>query len=254
MSAKLHSERKHSKLSASGAERWFNCPGSVELSEGMPDKDSAKSKEGTFAHEILETTTRQMIAGKKSRKLVFGDNVPKEMVQHAFNAASFLIGVHEKAPRSELLVETRIQLRFIHPEMFGTFDGAVVDHFGILHVFDYKYGTHPVSPKENLQMLFYGIGLAHEYDWNFKRAKLWIMQPRRRAYDGPVYWELPITELKGWVPTFKKAVREVERNPRKYVEGEWCWFCKAKSKCPIKQQGKLEAAKAAFSANPIQRG
>lgn len=44
----------HAKLSPSSAERWMNCPGSVVLSEGMPDKTTQFAEEGTMAHAVAE--------------------------------------------------------------------------------------------------------------------------------------------------------------------------------------------------------
>lgn len=252
-----HGERKHSKFSASGAERWFNCPGSVALSEGLPDKDSVWSIEGTKAHEVLEDIMKIGIelgyeALAKAR-YDFRKGIPLEMIRHALNAARFILGMHSETKHSEVMIETRIHLDFIHPEMFGTFDGAVLDHFGTLHVFDYKYGAgHAVSPVQNLQMIFYGIGLAHKYHWNFKRVRLWIVQPRIKGYDGPLFWERDIAQMKRYVGVFTDAVERVEKYPNKFVEGSWCHWCKAKTKCPLKQQAKLDQARLVFQAQPIR--
>lgn len=245
-----HGKRAHSKFSASGAERWFNCPGSVVLNETVPARDSVWSLEGTKAHEVLERTLKLNAGGMRPRWPL---TVPGEMKRHALDATRFILGLGEKHPGSELMVETRIYMPFIHPEMFGTFDAAVVEHFGTLHVIDYKYGAgKPVSPgtleNPNLQMLFYGMGVAAKYDWNFKRVRLWIIQPRIKGYDGPVFLELPILELREWVEQFRRAVDRVERFPKQYKEGPWCHWCNAKGKCPLKKQAKLEQAKAAFSA------
>jgi len=231
-----HSERKHSDYSASGSERWFNCPGSVALSRGLPDRDSVWSIEGTKAHEVLE----RILTNDSSYNLA-----DPTMLRYGKLAARFIRGFHERSPGSDLLVETRIHLSFIHPEMFGTFDGAVVDYFGTLHVFDYKYGAgHMVSPgsieKPNLQMVFYGIGLAHQYAWNFQKARLWIIQPRVKGYDGPQFLEMPIEDLKAHVGQFERAVRRVEKFPKKYVEGSWCHWCKAKGVCPLKLEQRNE--------------
>jgi hypothetical protein len=252
-----HAERKHSKFSASGSERWFNCPGSVRLSEGIPSKDSIWSIEGTKAHEVLETLmneARRKKAMQVPRVLpAFGKDVTREMIMLGTSAANFILRKHEQNKGSELLVETRIPLDFIHPDAFGTFDGAVVDHFGTLHVFDYKFGAgHAVSPgtvtKPNLQMVFYGLGLAHRYDWNFKAVRLWIIQPRIRGYQGPAHVEIPMMLMKGvWVPTFKKAVERVEKQPNKYVEGSWCHWCSAKRICPLKKQAKAKSVRDAFA-------
>lgn len=249
-----HSTRAHSKFSASGAERYFNCPGSVELSEGVPDKETEWSKEGTLAHEVLEQIMRAAIAGGASRvgHAKFPRNIPLVMVQHGTRAANFILGLHAKTPGAELMVETRVYLKFIHPEMFGTFDGAVVDHFGTLHVFDYKYGAgHAVSPVKNLQMIFYGIGLAEMFHWNFKRVRLWIIQPRIKGYDGPIFWDIDILELKAYVVEFRRAVKRVLDNPSLYLEGSWCHWCKAKAKCPLKNERRVEQAMDIFKSVPL---
>lgn len=249
-------ERAHSKFSASGAERWFNCPGSVALSEGQPDKTSVWAEEGTLAHKVLETIMRRYIKDGKTltSHYQFETKIPPEMLQHCISSSDFILNLYEENRGSELKVETRIYLDFIHPEMFGTFDGAVIDHFGTLHVYDFKYGAgHAVSPVENLQMIFYGIGLAYRYEWNFKKVRLWIDQPRIKGFDGPAFWDVPILDLKKWVDIFKVGVLNVQNFPNKYIEGEWCWWCKAKSVCPLKLQAKIDNAKDIFSLKPIDK-
>jgi hypothetical protein len=241
---KKHGERAHSKFSASGAERWFNCPGSVELSEGQPDKSSPWALEGTQAHEVLEKVLRYLILNGHFPNV---PDVPKMMREYAKNAAGFIFGLAKKL-EAEVLCEERVYLDFIHPEMFGTYDGAVLDHFGTLHVFDYKYGQgHAVSPKGNLQMVFYAIGLAHKFDWNFKSVRMWIIQPRIKGYDGPMYWELSMRELLNYVEQFEQAVDRVIQFPKEYREGSWCHWCKAKSICPLKDVKKLDKAREVFS-------
>ncbi|CAB4169867.1 Protein of unknown function DUF2800 [uncultured Caudovirales phage] len=253
-----HSERRHSKFSASGAERWTNCSGSVELSEGLPDKSSVYSIEGTTAHEVLEFVLDKAVkTGDMPSRLSlefdwkWQGSPNKEMITHAVNTAEFLLRLHERTPGSEFLVETRVHLPFIHKDMFGTFDSAVVEHFGTLHVFDYKYGAgHAVSPVKNLQMIFYGMALAAKYDWNFKRVRLWIIQPRIKGYDGPMFWEIPTAELKTYVDKFKAAVKRVQESPLTYVSGAHCHWCKAKAKCPITRQNKINKAQSVFTALP----
>lgn len=240
-----HAERAHSKFSASGAERWFECPGSVALSEGRPDKSSSYALEGTHAHEVLEQILIEFQHASTARR---PNHVPLEMFHHGFNAAKFIFGLHHDTIGSELLVETRIYLDFIHPEMFGTFDGAVVDHFGTLHIFDYKYGAGvAVSPVENLQMIFYAIGVAHKYQWNFEKVRVWIIQPRIRGYNGPVFWDISLEVLRdGYVPRFELAVKRVVSEPHTFVEGSHCHWCKAKPVCPKKTEAKFEKMKNLF--------
>jgi hypothetical protein len=243
-----HEERKHSKFSASGAERWFNCPGSVELSEGLPERPSPWSIEGTRAHELLEGYLNSLITGQTFFEGGLKGVTP-EMRLLGHKAALFIYRLHLKLKGSEIKVETRMGLPFIHKDMFGTFDAAVIDHFATLHVFDYKYGAGvPVSPIDNLQMITYGMAAAHLFKWNFSKVRLWIIQPRIKGYDGPVFWEISIEKLKSYVLQFRKAVKRVEQHPNLYKEGSYCHWCKAQSVCPLKQKGKLEAAQLAFAS------
>lgn len=248
-------ERAHSMFSASGSERWEECPGSVKICEPLPDKDTVWSIEGTWAHAVLEMLLIYAISNKTffiSGAVFTNREVNRDMVNHGIAAANFILGLYQRTPGSDFLVETRIYLKFIHPEMFGTFDSAILHHFATLHVFDYKYGAgHAVRPVKNLQMIFYGIGLAYKYGWNFKRIRLWIYQPRIKGFDGPVYWDISIAELKSYVPRFQAAVDRVLENPDQFNEGSWCHWCKAKKLCPVKTQGRLEKAQTMFKAVPL---
>lgn len=252
---KMHEGRAHSKFSASGAERWLNCSMSVELSEGMPDKDSPASLRGTLAHKVLERIMRLLLKGRRPRLALFETwkGVDSAMYKDALNAANFIFSVARKADvdvKTQVLVETRVYLTKIHEEMFGTFDGAILDYFAVLHIFDFKYGTHLVSPRKNVQMLFYALGMAYQYDWNFESVRLWIVQPRARGYDGPTFWDISIEELREFEQVFIDGVWRVENEPT-LKTGEWCFFCKAQKKCPAKLAKRREKTVDAFGAVPV---
>ena len=53
-----HADRAHSELGASSCERWWNCPGSVAASRGMPNRSSPAAELGTAAHEVAELCLR----------------------------------------------------------------------------------------------------------------------------------------------------------------------------------------------------
>jgi len=59
-----HKERAHAKLSASGASRWATCPGSVQMEDGIPDKESIYAQEGTLAHEMSELKLKHYLDPK----------------------------------------------------------------------------------------------------------------------------------------------------------------------------------------------
>lgn len=254
---KKHSERAHSKYSASGSERWFNCPGSVKISEGLPDKQSVYSEEGTWAHEVHEFYLRVLMSGNDGAVFEEGkhvlDGAPWEMLDLSRKSVEFVMKKAGEIPGSEVFAEQRVYLDFIDPEAFGTFDAAIVDYFGTLHIYDYKYGAGvPVSPRGNLQMIFYGLGFAHQYDWNFKKVRLWINQPRIKGYQGPVYWEMGVMALKAYVSLFRKAIENVKYYPDKFVEGDWCHWCKAKKICPLKQKKQIDNAREIFALHPVK--
>jgi hypothetical protein len=54
-----HTERKHARLSASRAERFMTCPGSVRLESQMPDEPAGEAAAiGTAIHELSEKLLR----------------------------------------------------------------------------------------------------------------------------------------------------------------------------------------------------
>lgn len=249
----LKEKKAHSKFPASGFERLSECSGSVALSEGVPDVDTEWSIQGTIAHGVLE---RILLAALEARLSAvdrvdapFSSTMPRSMVEYGREAANFILRKWREHKGSELKVESRVYLSFIHPEAFGTLDSAIVDHFGTLHVFDYKFGAgYGVSPKENLQMIFYALALAYLHHWNFKRVRLWIIQPRIKGYDGPLFWEISIDELRAYVPFFEESIENVLKYPDRYKEGSWCHFCKGKKKCPLKNEKRQDRAVDIFKA------
>ena len=248
-----HSERAHAKYSASGAERYFACPGSVPLSEGLPDQTNKKAAEGTRAHEVLEGIVKKSLQLKVNPQFPVEPSdarLPSEMVLHTLHVAAHILRLKYEMG-AELLVEAKVSLDFIHPEAWGSLDYAILDHFGTLHILDFKYGRSLVSPKENLQFLFYALGAAFKYDWNFKKVRMWTLQPRAPRFEGYTFWEITMKELMAYIPKFQRAIRRVETHPEEYREGGHCFFCKAKAICPLKTQQKVEKAKAVFS--PIRK-
>lgn len=244
-----HSERAHSKFSASGAERWGNCPGSVGLSEGLPDKDSVWSIEGTRAHEVLEGYLRIALGLPVEDFSVF-DRHPynEEMNTHAANAVDFILKI---AGGAEVLCEHKVYLDWLNPEAFGTLDAAIVDYFGTLHIIDYKYGAGvAVSPRENLQMIFYALAVTHLHHWNFKSVRIWIIQPRIKSYDGPVFWDVSMKAMRAWETVFRDMIRQVEIAPNLFYEGPHCHWCRAKSICPLKTEKQVAKLKDVFEGVP----
>lgn len=245
----------HAKFSASSMERIEQCPGSVELSATQPDRDTPWSIEGTKAHTVLETVTKNQIAGRpwKQGVLKLVPDVTKEMFDLGKMTSDFIIDQFRRLKPSSgqrLAVETKVLLPWIHENIGGTYDSKIVDPFGTLHIFDYKFGAgHAVSPTDNLQLVTYSVGEAKKYNWNFLKARHWIIQPRIRGYDGPLFWDCSMRDLEFyWEPRLRSIVNTALKNPKQYKEGGHCHWCKARPICPLKRDAKKEKASLAWGA------
>jgi hypothetical protein len=239
--------KKHSELSASGSERWLNCPASVKLSrEVEPLPDSKAALEGTKAHDLLEMWLNHYLRVGAKNILIKG--YPADMIEAVKKAVSFIV---KRSHQKELIPEEKISLEFIHPSMFGTADVQIVEHFGELEVWDYKHGVGKVvdivdkSGEINSQLAYYALGVAHKFDFDFEKITIGVIQPRAKFYKSSKHGEeyhdesgfirsktLTPKELKRWVDKFKRGVDAVHSKDPDINPGSWCWFCPAKKICP----------------------
>lgn len=224
---------KHYTLSPSAASRWIHCPGSLKLSEGVPDFASSYAEEGTIAHEI-------------AAKMVNGEPVPEdadpEMVQAGRVFSSFVNGIRSnwdvKAEGSEETFESQTI-----PEFGGTIDYYAIargEHKLVAHVCDFKYGQGiQVSAEGNPQLLLYCY-LLHEAYPGVDLFECAIVQPRR---DPPISFARYDLDR---VLTFADTVFEIAKRDT-IKAGEHCRFCPALTQCPEVHATALEIAKADFS-------
>lgn len=158
----------HSKLSASGAEKWMRCPGSIAMSEGLPDTSSAAADEGTAAHFIASVCLVEgtMSAHHTGKTVICWDEadgnsdagfvlpegaverrsfkVTKEMsefVDTYIMSVWLLQGNHPE--RGQLFVETRVPFGTVlgDDEQSGTADAIILSADGEeIIVADLKFG------------------------------------------------------------------------------------------------------------------
>jgi uncharacterized protein DUF2800 len=239
----MSEEKQHAVYSASGSKRWLECPGVIELSKQAPPQfDNQYSKEGTTAHSCLEHMLRNSntpAVRKFLLKTYSADMVAN--AEFAFNAIEEL----KPSETAELLIETKVDFSFIEPDQFGTLDAAWVDEFGTLVVIDYKYGQGlAVSADANTQMIYYGLCLAHKYDWNFSDVQLVIIQPRVEVQVSRSH--MTIAQLREWEKIFKDGVaRTKETRPRLHA-GDHCKWCPATTICPEISKKQMALARIDF--------
>lgn len=235
-------EKAHAKYSASGSERWLNCPASIALSEKAPPQiESPYAAEGTLAHECLE----KILKGEPYKRHEFSD----EMLEHASKFQEWLDTLMAGAPVAKaILIEEKVDLPGVG---FGTVDVALVHPNGVLTIIDYKYGAgYAVEPKNNTQMLYYACAIAGKYGWAFNTVHMIIYQPRAYHEDGPIRgWEIPITDLVEWDKKFLEGVIACEDPFAPFKAGSWCRWCPAATLCPEISDRAAEEAKLDFDDN-----
>ena len=172
-----HTQRAHAVLSASGSDRWMNCPGSIRLEAlAPPESESPYAAWGTQGHEYAEQVLRK-------QKTVA--ELPEEFQEVVQKYVDYVLALG-----GTLFIEHRFDLSWLHPNMFGTCD-AIVIVGNVMHVVDLKTGQGvKVDAENNTQLLYYALGAYHDYGylWDIKTIKLHIVQPRIYHYDS---WELP---------------------------------------------------------------
>lgn len=245
---------KHAEFSASGSERWLNCAGSIKLSRTVPKPpESVYAAEGTEAHGYLERWAwHWWVTGGDLKE---SDFPSRDMYLAVKKAMDFIKKRIKK--NSQLLIEKRVSLDFVYSGMFGTTDIGIVHPGEELEVWDYKHGAgvpvdivtqNSYGESPNTQIAYYGLGLAHEYDYDFYKVRLGIIQPRAKHKSGQTIrsYTMPMRDLKAFESFFRKGVQRALSANAKFFEGKWCHWCPAKSVCPLKQNKKYDKIKDMF--------
>lgn len=220
----------HAKLSASGAHRWMNCPGSVKAEAGYGDNSSPYAQEGTNAHELadhclINDVDAEFYVGDGT----FGVDVTEEMAE---NVQKYLDYV--RSLPGDLHSEQRVEFDTWVPGGFGTAD-AVVVHEGKCTVADLKYGKGvPVSAEDNPQLKLYALGVYSHFEFIYEidTFRLAVVMPRYGA-DGYIdEWEISVEDLLEWGERVKDLAEIALRIGAPRVPGEsQCRWCKAKNNC-----------------------
>jgi hypothetical protein len=252
------STEDHATYSASGSKRWLNCPGSIALGSKAPDQpDSPYAMEGTKAHECLEKILSShpnnvLSAVNKLRK---DKRYNEEMIDCAVDAYKW---ISDRAAfigdNVVIQAERKVDASpFTTKDQFGTLDCAIFEDFGELNIIDYKYGKGiPVDPSDNPQLIYYALAVCHEYNFNFSKVNLVIIQPRAEHDQGPIReYNISIDKLFYWNDKFKRIVEKIENGEDRLESGEWCRFCKAATICPQISSKALTSAKIAFKPTEI---
>jgi Protein of unknown function (DUF2800) len=243
----------HSKFSASAAERWLQCPGSVVLSVGRTDKQSKAAARGTAVHKLLENALNTGADPHAAvGTAVEGVRVTMDMADDAEWAAKHTRDMAAGCDmmQAETLTDYAAAIGAPAGAAFGTADVTLVDvKRRELIVADLKSGQKPVSPAGNPQMMLYALGkLADVQDVaDIETARLVILQPSAGA---PKEHVISVRDLRAWANGRARSgvasVLNAERLADRSGTSEWqdaflrpsddaCRWCKAAPVCPKKR-------------------
>lgn len=250
----------HATLSASGSHRWLACPGSIRLCEGIVSPSSKYAEEGQAAHKLAEhCLVNKVMAKKFLGKTITINNNKYEVTEEMVEAVQLYIGtiivdfkqaqlLHQSP---DLIVEHQFNLNWLYPGLFGTNDCKVGIPFGLLRIYDFKYGAGvPVEVENNSQMLYYALGAAHNEA--YEEIELVIVQPRAPHSKGPIRrWTLSTSELNKWGREVLLPGAIATTKPNAVLKaGRHCTFCPAMAICPEQSKLAMTVAKGVFSEVP----
>lgn len=234
----------HSKLGASKAERWLQCPGSVALCDTVPPAPGSKyADEGSAAHWIGEQCLLECVDAADMIGVTCPDypDFPctAEMasaVQVYVDYCRSLIGGDHTGRHVLYEVEHRFQLTDIDDLLFGTADFFAFHYVDSwLYDVDYKHGAGvPVGVYQNAQVMYYALGAVQamrEQGHTIEGVTLTIVQPRAPGKDIKT-WSPPLKTLAAYAETLRNGVEATREPDAPLRAGPWCRWCDAKPVCP----------------------
>ena len=242
-----HYTRAHAVCSSSASKMWLNCPPSARLQEQFPNESTTYALEGTFVHELGEYLLKK--AHKMRVKRPQSEEYDTELAER--NAALYAEVVTECEQRMKeehgsvlMLIEERLDFSHIVPEGFGSGDCVLLSP-GELHIFDYKNGHLLVDADHNSQMMLYGLGALHSYDfiYDVQTVSMTIVQPN---VDNISTFTCTKEELLAWGESVKPIAQMAFEGKGEQKAGDWCRFCRAKPICEARKREALALAREEF--------
>lgn len=237
----------HAYLSASGSYRWLNCTKSPLLEEGFEDTASIYAEEGTLAHGfgelILLKNTKKITDDKYQvdKTILMQDDLFYEgMISEVEIYTSYCIEKFNefktKDKQSIMDIEQRLDYSMYAPRGFGTGDCVIVGNNRI-EVIDLKFGKGvEVDPKENSQLMLYGLGALEAYDflYDIQEVTLTVAQVRLQGISS---WTVSAKDLREWGNmVVKPRARLAFDGKGETTPGDWCMFCKFKNQCKARSK------------------
>jgi hypothetical protein len=250
----------HAKLSASAAERWMTCPGSVALTAQHGGTSSEPAAEGTFAHHIAavclaENRDPAEWLGNKTVIDGFTIECNQEMVD---GVNLYLATVREdRHPGDVEQIELSLTpaLVTLHPDLGGTADFVRYrPSTKSLCVTDFKYGAGVlVDVVDNKQLKVYALGVLLSMTALVKDITLRIVQPRIDTEEGTVRdYHFTALEVLDFVAQVEEAAIATQHPDAPLVASTAaCKWCPARVTCPELEKQQHALVTAEFTATKL---
>ena len=173
----------HATLSPSAFTRWKECPASPmmikqygEYSVGIP------AATGTLVHEMCEMLLKGRLndmsledywLGKVQVVEDFEIEVDQDMIDCA-NVYVNYIQERAQALGGKLLIEERVFMDEISPDVWGTADAIIIGEKA-LEIVDLKSGKWAVDAHDNGQLKIYALGALSRYSSRYKHEDIEVM-------------------------------------------------------------------------------
>ena len=236
--------KKHALCSASGANRWLSCPGSVWASiqaknQGLVEiKSSIYAEQGTKCHSIAEVLLLNHLEKSEDK--------PPECEPEMLSAAIFYVEkVVEEMNKFDSPPHVKIEVSLEFDKslgMFGTADCAMtgfINGQAVGVIIDLKYGKTKVDAKDNPQLAFYACAMRKTSVRKLERIKVIIVQPRIKKPITEI--EYSLDDLIAWDDKLRNGAEKALNQffgtmKREFLVGDHCKWCNGLPLCPVKNK------------------
>ncbi len=239
-------KRGHSIYGGSGAHRYWECAGCINLikiARAKKDYDPSSSiyaLEGTVAHQLGEHC---LITDEEAEDYLGGIYEIEDKFITVSTDMAEAVQVYLDSVRSAysgfgtgkafLEIEKEFTLKQVDSEAFGTNDACLHIPFHKIIVWDYKHGKGiTVEVRFNKQLLFYALGALKGKE-DIEEVELILVQPRIPHKNGKVRSVIyPVDKLELFEIELKEKIKATKNPKAPRKGGDWCKFCDAYKICP----------------------
>jgi hypothetical protein len=238
----------------------MTCPGSVVLSQGMPEDESEYAAEGTRAHDFSKRWLLMHLAQHGAKP---SPATPEE-IEIAKNVKVYIdecISIMS-VKNSKVYVEKQVA---VSADVYGTADFVCWNPAAsTLYVRDLKYGAGvSVDINRNVQLLIYALAALLTMKLPAKTVNIGIVQPRYDHPDGFVrsidfdavdLMDIYADVLDAVGRTTQAELEEGAKNwelTHLHPSDKGCRWCLASPKCPALKNKAQQLAKQVFSVAPV---